>query len=94
MDKEISDFCEQEKIASDVETYYKLILETFQNIEDIKVTLQSDYEIENYRKVRFDVKINDKVDNIIKREKEFRNKIRNLISKDSRSKFVLTFQIA
>lgn len=94
MGEEISDFCEQEKIASDVETYYKLILETFQNIEDIKVTLQSDYEIENYRKVRFDVKINDKVDNIIKREKEFRNKIRNLISKDSRSKFVLTFQIA
>jgi hypothetical protein len=94
LDKEISDFCEQEKITSDVETYYKLILETFQNIEDIKITLQSDYEIENYRKVRFDVKTSDKADNIIKQEKEYKNKIRNLISKDSRSKFVLTFQIA
>lgn len=94
MDKKISDFYEQEKITSDVETYYKFILEAFQNIEDIKVTLQSDYEIKNYRKVRFDVKTNDKVDNIIKIEKEFRNKIRNFISKDSRSKFVLTFQIS
>jgi hypothetical protein len=93
LDKEIVDFCTQKIILSDVGIYYTLIFEVFQNVKDVKITLESDYEIENFKSIRFDVKITDEIENILEREDEFKRKIRKIISKDARMNFILTIQI-
>lgn len=93
LDKETVDFCNQRNILSDATLYYKLIYETFQNIKGIKITLQSDYEIDNLKMVRFDVKIRDEIDNIIRKEDKFYENIRKLMSTDSMMNFVLTTQV-
>jgi len=93
LDKETFDFCNRRSILSEAEIYYKLIYETFQNIKDIKIILQLDYEIDNLKMVRFDVKIRDEVDNILRREDKFYENIRKLISADSMMNFVLTTQV-
>ncbi|MCR4322421.1 MAG: hypothetical protein NUV74_19075 [Candidatus Brocadiaceae bacterium] len=93
LDKETLDFCNQRNILSDATIYFKLIYETFQNIKGIKITLQSDYEIDNLKMVRFDVKIRDEIDNILRKEDKFYENIRKLISTDSMMNFVLTTQV-
>ncbi len=93
LDKETIDFCNRKNILSDAAIYYKLIYEIFQNVKDIKITLQSDYEINNLKMVRFDVKIHDEIDNILRKEDKFYKNIRSLISTDSMMNFVLTTQV-
>ena len=93
LDKVTFDFCNQRNILSDATIYFKLIYETFQNIKGIKITLQSDYEIDNLKMVRFDVKIRDEIDNILRKEDKFYENIRKLISTDSMMNFVLTTQV-
>lgn len=93
LDKETVVFCNQRNILSDATIYYKLIYETFHNIKGIKITLQSDYEINNLKMVRFDVKIRDEIDNILRKEDKFYENIRKLISTDSMMNFVLTTQV-
>ncbi len=93
LDKETVVFCNKRNILSDATLYYKLIYETFHNIKGIKITLQSDYEINNLTMVRFDVKIRDEIDNIIREEDKFYENIRKLISIDSMMNFVLTTQV-
>ncbi|GEM_PF-5140284 len=93
LDKKTIDFCNQRNILSEAMIYHKLIYETFQNIKDIKITLQLDYEIDNLKMVRFDVKIRDEIDNILRKEDKFYENIRKLISIDSMMNFVLTTQV-
>ena len=93
LDKETLNFCSFRNILSEATIYYKLIYETFKNIKGIKITLQSDYEINNLTMVRFDVKIRDEIDNIIREEDKFYENIRKLISIDSMMNFVLTTQV-
>jgi len=93
LDKETFGFCNQRNILSEATIYYKLICETFQNIKDIKIILQLDYEIDNLKMVRFDVKIRDEVDNILRKEGKFYENIRKLISTDSMMNFVLTTRV-
>lgn len=93
LDKETLNFCNQKNILSDAIIYYKLIYETFQNIKGIKITLQSDYEIDNLKMVRFDVKIRDEIDNILRKEDKFYENIRKSIATDSMMNFVLTTQV-
>ena len=93
LDKETLDFCNQRNILSEAESYYKLIYKVFQNTRDIKITLQPDYEIDNLKMVRFDVKIRDEIDNILRKEDKFYENIRKLISTDSMMNFVLTTQV-
>ncbi len=93
LDKETFDFCNQRNILSDAIIYFKLIYETFQNIKSITIVLQSDYEIDNLKMVRFDVKIRDEIDNILRNEDKFYENIRKLISTASMMNFVLTTQV-
>lgn len=93
LDKETIVFCNQRNILDDATIYYKLICKTFKNIKGIKINLQSDYEIDNLKMVRFDVKIHGEIDTILEEEDEFIGKICELISKESRAYFVLTTQI-
>ncbi len=93
LDKEIVGFCTSKNILSDVGIYYTLIFEIFQNVKDVKITLESDCEIESFKNIRFEVKIADEIENILEREDEFKRKIRKIISKDARMNFVLTIQI-
>ena len=82
--KETFDFCNQRNILDDATNYYKLIYKTFKNIKGIEITLQSDYEIDNLKMVRFDVKIRDEIDNILRKEDKFYENIRKLIYKIQR----------
>ena len=76
-----------------IKTYLTLIYETFQNIEEVRMFLKPDPEIENYENLVFNVKMTDTVENILEQEDAFKKKLFKLIPDDARTNFVLTIQI-
>ncbi|MBM4055944.1 MAG: hypothetical protein FJ264_15030 [Planctomycetes bacterium] len=94
LEEEIENFCKQKDIISDVNVYYELIFKIFQNIKEVKIILQPDYEIKDYKMVRFDIILSDEMDNILTKKREFDKEVCKIISKNARIYFVLTFNIA
>ena len=93
LDEEVREYGLRNNILPDILNYYRQIYKTFDRIEEIQITLISDYEIENYHKIRFNLKIKSSIENLLRKEAEFKKTIRNLISRESRMNFVLTTQI-
>lgn len=93
LDKEVLEYGLRNNILPDLENYYRQMYKTFERIEEIKITLISDYEMENYHKIRFNLKTKNSVENLLREEAEFKKSIRNLIPRDARTHFVLTTQI-
>lgn len=93
LDKEVTDFCKLKDISDDAILFYNTIRLTFYNMKYMSITLESDYELEDVKKIRFDVTLADSIENIFGMEDAFKKAIRGLISKDSRVYFVLTANI-
>ena len=93
LDEEVLLYCTINNILQDISIYYNRLCKIFDNVNEITVSLISDREIENYCKIRFNLKTKSTVEGVLEKEAEFKRITRKLISKDSRSHFILTTQI-
>ena len=94
LEKAVVDFSVDNGVPiADIVQYYGIINKTFTQIAEVSVTLSSDYEIENYTKIRFSLKSKCSVDEMLECETEFKKTVRSLISRESRANFILTYQI-
>lgn len=90
LDKDITDFCIMKNVFADAILYYNTIRKTFYNMKSIGISLESDPELEDIKKIRFDVTLADSIENIFGMEGAFNKAVRGLISMDSSAYFVLT----
>jgi|LQYC01.1.fsa_nt_gi hypothetical protein len=94
LEKDIIEYATRNKISiMDLVNYYRQIYAVFSGVEKVKVSLVSDHEIENYKKIRYHFKIKSSVETVLEKEVEFNKSIRKTISRDSRIHFALTPQI-
>ena len=92
--KDIIEYATRNNIpVIDMVNYYCQIYITFSEVEEVKVSLVADQEIENYQKIRFHLKTKSSVDAVLEKEAEFNKIIRKTIPRGSRTHFVLTPQI-
>ena len=90
---DVLNFCSKYNLLKECDKYYKYFIETFHNIRDIRVSVSEDHEIPDYRKLSFILTISDSIENVLKHENEFRNKIRKEILKEKRQHFVYNYNL-
>ena len=94
LEKDIIEYATRNNIpVMDMVNYYSQIYIIFSGVEEVKVSLVSDQEIENYQKIRFHLKTKSSVEAVLEKDAEFNKIIRKTIPRGSRTHFVLTPQI-
>lgn len=91
--EEIIEFCSNHDILSECLKYHKYFVETFKNIQNITVSVSDDHELSDYRKLCFLITLSDDIDNVLKYENDFKNKIRRDIEKEKRRYFIYNYNL-
>lgn len=92
--EDILNFCSKHDIYHECCKYYTLFLDSFKNIQKIDISISLDPEIQDCQHIRFILSISDSVENVLKYEDDFRDKLDKEISPDKRQFFVYNYSIA
>ncbi|MDP3048256.1 MAG: hypothetical protein Q8N12_02355 [Thermodesulfovibrionales bacterium] len=92
--EDILNFCSKYDIYYECCKYYTLFLDSFKHIQKIDISISIDPEIQDCHHVSFILSISDSVENVLKYEDDFRDRLDKEISPDKRQFFVYNYSIA
>lgn len=94
LEKSVVDFAVQKAIPiADIIRYHDLIYRAFSGTKEVGISLAFDFEINDYCKIRFALKVESSIEELLNNEDQFRITTRKSISRESRAHFVLTPQL-
>jgi hypothetical protein len=91
--EDVIKFCSKHDILPECLKYHKFFIETFKNIQNITITISDDFELADYQKISFVLTISDEIDNILKYEDDFKNRIKHNIDREKRRYFIYNYNL-